>query len=181
MFDNGKAIKYDHIFSNDNNSQEKVFEDVKKLVQSAFDGHNICICAYGQTGSGKTYTIHGNSQQPGIAPRMIQELFRLIEAEKEAYQAIIEMHMVEIYNEKIIDLLKIDKGSKQIEIKQDEDGSIYLTNCTRMRLDNCENMDEVYCLGIKNRKVRQTEKNDESSRSHFIVTIMLQMINRKTK
>jgi len=38
-------------------TQEQVFEDTKRLVQSALDGFNVCIFAYGQTGSGKTFTI----------------------------------------------------------------------------------------------------------------------------
>lgn len=40
-------------------SQADVFEDVADLVQSAVDGHRVCIFAYGQTGAGKTYTMNG--------------------------------------------------------------------------------------------------------------------------
>jgi type II secretory ATPase GspE/PulE/Tfp pilus assembly ATPase PilB-like protein len=40
-----------------------VFEDTKYLVQSAFDGYNVCIFAYGQTGSGKTFTIYGRGEE----------------------------------------------------------------------------------------------------------------------
>ena len=29
------------------------------VVESAFQGYNICIFAYGQTGSGKTFTMMG--------------------------------------------------------------------------------------------------------------------------
>ncbi|CAN0061520.1 unnamed protein product, partial [Phaeothamnion confervicola] len=47
----------------------KVFEDAKRLVQSAFDGFNVCIFAYGQTGSGKTFTMSGTSDLPGLTPR----------------------------------------------------------------------------------------------------------------
>ena len=40
--------------------KEDVFSDTSFLLQSAFDGFNVCIFAYGQTGSGKTFTMIGN-------------------------------------------------------------------------------------------------------------------------
>ena len=46
--------------------QEDVFNDTQFLLQSAFDGFNVCIFAYGQTGSGKTFTMIGNEELPGI-------------------------------------------------------------------------------------------------------------------
>lgn len=48
------------------------------LVQSAVDGYNVCIFAYGQTGSGKTFTIYGSETDPGLTPRAIQELFKIL-------------------------------------------------------------------------------------------------------
>ena len=34
-------------------SQDEVFEDTKRLVESMLDGYNVCLFAYGQTGSGE--------------------------------------------------------------------------------------------------------------------------------
>lgn len=59
-------------------SQDTVFEDTKHLIQSAVDGFNVCVFAYGQTGSGKTFTIYGSEREPGLAPRGVSELFRVI-------------------------------------------------------------------------------------------------------
>jgi chromosomal replication initiation ATPase DnaA len=68
--DRTKNYKYDAVFAQES-SQEEVFDDTKKMVQSAFDGYNVCIFAYGQTGSGKTYTMHGTDSSPGLARRSI--------------------------------------------------------------------------------------------------------------
>ncbi len=39
----------------------QVFTDLGKMVlESAFEGYNVCVFAYGQTGSGKTYTMMGS-------------------------------------------------------------------------------------------------------------------------
>ena len=70
-----KSFTSDKCFHS-NASQEAVFENARHLVQSALDGYNVCILAYGQTGAGKTYTMYGNPEMPGVAPRAMSELFR---------------------------------------------------------------------------------------------------------
>ena len=50
---------FDHVFGM-NDEQKDVWEAAEPLVQSAVDGHNVCLFAYGQTGSGKTHTMLGN-------------------------------------------------------------------------------------------------------------------------
>ena len=51
-----KPYDFDSVFGPDS-TQEQVFEETKRLIQSAVDGFNVCIFAYGQTGSGKTHTV----------------------------------------------------------------------------------------------------------------------------
>lgn len=55
------------------------------LVQSAADGYNVCIFAYGQTGSGKTFTIYGADSNPGLTPRAISELFRIMKRDSNKF------------------------------------------------------------------------------------------------
>ncbi len=43
---NKKTFDYDRVFGPEE-SQEKVFDDVEHLIQSAIDGYNVCIFAYG--------------------------------------------------------------------------------------------------------------------------------------
>ena len=74
-----KDYIFDTVFDEDS-TQSEVFEDTKRLVQSAIDGYNVCVFAYGQTGSGKTFTIQGDLEKgmPGLAPRSIIELFDIL-------------------------------------------------------------------------------------------------------
>lgn len=36
---------------------DDVFQEVRPILRSALDGHNVCVLAYGQTGTGKTHTM----------------------------------------------------------------------------------------------------------------------------
>lgn len=58
---------------------------VQYLVQSAVDGYNVCIFAYGQTGSGKTFTIYGADTNPGLTPRAMSELFRIMKRDSNKF------------------------------------------------------------------------------------------------
>ncbi|XP_022859795.1 kinesin-like protein KIN-14E [Olea europaea var. sylvestris] len=82
--DKVKQHMYDHVFDGAA-TQEDIFEDTKYLVQSAVDGYNVCIFAYGQTGSGKTFTIYGSESNPGLTPRAISELFRILKRDSNKF------------------------------------------------------------------------------------------------
>ena len=76
-----KMFEFDRVFP-PAASQAQVFEDTKRLVQSAVDGFNVCIFAYGQTCSGKTFTMMGEGGEGGrllgVGPRAINELFHIV-------------------------------------------------------------------------------------------------------
>ena len=78
---------------------------VKSLIQSSVDGYNVCIFAYGQTGSGKTFTINGPDSNPGIVPRSLEELYRLVGAATGKAAISLKVYMLELYQDKLIDLL----------------------------------------------------------------------------
>nr|XP_020669064.1 kinesin-like protein KIF13B [Pogona vitticeps] len=116
-----KVFAYDHCFwSMDEAVKEKyagqdiVFKCLgENILQNAFEGYNACIFAYGQTGSGKSYTMMGTADQPGLIPRLCSALFeRAQEEESEEQSFKVEVSYMEIYNEKVRDLLD-PKGSRQ--------------------------------------------------------------------
>lgn len=118
---NGKAgpkpYDFDSVFGPDS-TQDQVFEETKRLIQSAVDGFNVCIFAYGQTGSGKTHTIQGSASHPGITPRSIDELFTLVEAMSTNFDITLSCYMVELYKDELRDLLQQKNAQKTVlEIK----------------------------------------------------------------
>ena len=61
--------------------------------------------AYGQTGSGKSYSMIGDEFNNGIVPIMTNEIFKKIKNNKnENKEFEVRLSMLEIYNEKVLDL-----------------------------------------------------------------------------
>lgn len=76
-------------------------------------GFNGTIFAYGQTSSGKTFTMEGpgidSEENRGIIPRMMDEVFDGIMKANENIEFTVKVSFLEIYNEKIHDLLDSTK------------------------------------------------------------------------
>ena len=57
-------------------------------------------------GSGKSYTMMGSAEQPGLIPRLCSSLFsRTVQEAREGESFTVEVSYMEIYNEKVRDLL----------------------------------------------------------------------------
>ena len=112
-----KDYNFDAIFDQES-TQEQVFEDCERLIQSAIDGYNVCIFAYGQTGSGKTFTIQGNEENPGLTPRAIVHMFDIIR-EMSNFKVKLKCYMAELYLAQLRDLLlEPHEEVKELEIKE---------------------------------------------------------------
>ncbi|KAG2569574.1 hypothetical protein PVAP13_7NG429000 [Panicum virgatum] len=179
--DKSKQHIYDHVFDA-NTTQEEVFEDTKYLVQSAVDGYNVCIFAYGQTGSGKTFTIYGSDNNPGLTPRATSELFRVIKRDGNKYSFSLKAYMVELYQDNLVDLL-LPKNAKQqkLEIKKDSKGVVTVENATVVSISSIEELRAIISRGSERRHTAGTNMNDESSRSHLILSIIIESTNLQTQ
>jgi kinesin family protein 13 len=87
--------------------QKAIFESVGvDVLENAFQGYNACILTYGQTSSGKSYTMMGTAKEPGLIPRICDRIFaRISEESNDETSFKIEVSYMEIYNEKVHDLL----------------------------------------------------------------------------
>ncbi|XP_020892318.1 kinesin-like protein KIF16B, partial [Exaiptasia diaphana] len=100
-------------------SQEQVFKDLGvDVIKAAFEGYNACIFAYGQTGAGKSYSMMGMQEAPGLIPRICQGLYARMESctdDKTEFRT--QVSYLEIYNEKVRDLLQPSKGKDHFSLK----------------------------------------------------------------
>ncbi|XP_078263384.1 stAR-related lipid transfer protein 9-like [Rhinoraja longicauda] len=99
--------------------QELVYQDLGTSVLSgAIEGYNVCLFAYGQTGSGKTYTMMGTPAAIGLTPRICEGLFsRVDDYQEKPASCTIKVSFLEIYNERVRDLLKRCEGNKPYTLR----------------------------------------------------------------
>ncbi|KAI7852557.1 hypothetical protein BDC45DRAFT_443497 [Circinella umbellata] len=154
--------------------QEKVFNDLgADLLDHAFDGYNCCIFAYGQTGSGKSYSMMGYGEDKGITPRTCSELFNRIEAvTDEQTTCRVEVSYIEIYNEKVRDLLN-PKNKNNLKVREHPSLGPYVEDLSKMAVNSFEDINQLMDEGNKARTVAATNMNATSSRSHGVFTLIL--------
>ncbi|KAK4327180.1 hypothetical protein Pmani_002327 [Petrolisthes manimaculis] len=176
-----KSFLFDRVFQ-PYEDQDAVFEDTNALIQSAVDGFNVTIMAYGQTGSGKTYTMLGSEAQPGIAPRAFRRLFHLIDKGRARCDVQVSAYMMELYNDKLIDLLKpVGRvENERLDIKRDKKGSVHVQGATVRTVLSAEELSRAFQDGLTNRHTASTNMNVESSRSHLLIVICLTATSKQT-
>uniref|UniRef100_A0A8C2CEW9 Kinesin family member 13Bb n=1 Tax=Cyprinus carpio TaxID=7962 RepID=A0A8C2CEW9_CYPCA len=155
--------------------QDVVFQCLgESLLDSAFQGYNACIFAYGQTGSGKSYTMMGAAEQPGLIPRLCSSLFqRTVQEQREGESFTVEVSYMEIYNEKVRDLLE-PKGSRQaLRVREHKVLGPYVDGLSRLAVTSYKDIESLMSEGNKSRTVAATNMNEESSRSHAVFNIIL--------
>lgn len=157
--------------------QKKVYELMgRELMNNALQGYNCCLFAYGQTGSGKSYSIFGYGANKGIVPIICDELLNgktLANTDKFTFQLMISM--LEIYNEKIQDLLvpvaKRPKGG--LNVREHPRVGVYVEELTKYTVKSYREIEEIINNGNKNKTLGATLMNATSSRAHTIITLEL--------
>lgn len=126
-----KKFLFDDAFSSQT-SQQQVYEaSVSPLVDTFLAGHNSTLLAYGQTGTGKTHTmgtdgIPTDINQAGMLPRVALTVFDHVQCHhKEGDDEYsVECQFLEVYNDDIIDLLRIEVEEcmvAAVEVEEEEE------------------------------------------------------------
>ncbi|SPJ74856.1 related to kinesin motor protein [Fusarium torulosum] len=174
---------YDNVFAtHDNNS--RVYDHIaKRLVRRVMEGYHGTVFAYGMTGTGKTFSMQGTASSPGVIPLAITDIFSYIR-ETPSREFLLRVSYLEIYNEKIHDLLSMSTangaGGQQEEIKLREDSKrgVYATPLKEEIVQSPTQLLRVIARGDQARRTASTQFNARSSRSHAVVQIVVESRER---
>lgn len=177
---NNKTYSFDRVFSSAAD-QPMIFDDtVRPILDEMLSGYNCTIFAYGQTGTGKTYTMSGDmtetlgmlSDEAGIIPRVLQQLFRTLELDDTEH--CVKVSFIELYNEELRDLLSVEETAK-LRIYDDASrkghASTMVQGMEEKHIKDSSEGIKVLQDGSLKRQVAATKCNDLSSRSHTVFTI----------
>ncbi|GAM17301.1 hypothetical protein SAMD00019534_004760 [Acytostelium subglobosum LB1] len=175
------SFTFDRIYT-EKNSQKDVYDDAAKpVIEDIMQGYNGTIFVYGQTSSGKTHTMQGPSiddpELKGVIPRMINTVFDCIKKADENIEFIVKASYIEIYMEKIRDLLDIRKDN--LKVREEKAKGVWVEGTTEVYIYREDDILEVMRTGQANRAIASTNMNAESSRSHSIFILSIQQKNLK--
>ncbi|XP_036008078.1 kinesin-like protein KIF17 isoform X1 [Fundulus heteroclitus] len=162
-----------------NQTTEHLYNEIAyPLIEGVTEGYNGTIFAYGQTGSGKSFTMQGVSEpaaQKGVIPRAFEHIFESIQC-AESTKFLVRASYLEIYNEEIRDLLGSDT-KQRLELKEHPERGVYVRDLTMHTVHSVGECERILEQGWRNRAVGSTLMNKESSRSHSIFTVHLEICN----
>ncbi|XP_076639864.1 kinesin-like protein KIF13A isoform X7 [Colletes latitarsis] len=184
-----KTFAFDHCFhsldpaAESFASQEVVFDALgRDILDNAFQGYNACIFAYGQTGSGKSYTMMGSGENKGIIPRLCDNLFDMIAKQQSSELSYkVEVSYMEIYNEKVHDLLDPKPNKHTLKVREHNVLGPYVDGLSQLAVTSFQDIDNLMAEGNKSRTVAATNMNSESSRSHAVFSVILTQTLTDTK
>lgn len=116
----------------------------------------------------------GTMDQKGIIPRLCDTLFAsIVEKETEELTFKVEVSYMEIYNEKVHDLLDPKPNRQSLKVREHNVLGPYVDGLSQLAVSSFEDINNLMAEGNKSRTVAATSMNAESSRSHAVFTVVL--------
>lgn len=170
----GEALySCDHTFGPEATQEQVYKQAVSPICEGVLHGYNGAIIAYGQTGSGKTHTMIGSTRNRGVGPQAVSDIFRVL-SKRRCWT--VEVSVLEIYNEKVRDLLAPSVTVVDIHEVCDKDArriSFHCPEATSRKVVNPEEALMALSEGMRRRETAPTDMNHHSSRSHLIFTLTI--------
>ncbi|KAG4437465.1 hypothetical protein IFR05_007070 [Cadophora sp. M221] len=183
----GGDYYYDNVFATHDNNSKVYDSSAKRLVRRVMEGYHGTVFAYGMTGTGKTFSMQGTATSPGVIPLAITDIFSYIR-ETPSREFLLRVSYLEIYNEKIHDLLSAPPAGtipgpgapqqEEIKLREDSKRGVYASPLKEEIVQSPTQLLRVIARGDHARRTSSTQFNARSSRSHAVVQIVVESRER---
>ncbi|XP_056889681.1 kinesin-like protein KIF27 isoform X1 [Takifugu flavidus] len=173
-----RLFTFDHAFG-PSASQDEVYRAcIQPMVRSLLDGYNATVFCYGETGSGKTYTISGGGQddEGGIIEHVARDVFGYLDEKLKSNEidvATVHVSYLELYMEEVRDLLDLPTNQKGLNVRDDINGNTVVVGARESAVNSAEELLSLVEMSSAARQTCTTRMNDKSSRSHTVLTILI--------
>lgn len=173
------SFAFQGVFQESSATPDVYSNTLAPLVESTWDGFNATCFAYGMTGAGKTHTMFGDmyletARQPGLVSLTLADLLGRVT--RGTCQ--IKLSYLEIYNERISDLLTTDSQRGSLQVLDNPVKGVQVQGLREVPISSLEQVHELVTFGNEHRARAATGANQFSTRSHALLTITLE---RRTK
>eukprot|EP01032_Pedospumella_encystans_P022364 gene22364-25340_t len=133
----------------------------------------------------------GEEESLGIIPRAVADLFKILEEKALAnpkFDYSVSCQIMQIYNEKIFDLMQDKRRQNPLQLRDNHkdnqkekegidgaksSGTVHVRGMSVYRIYSREEAIQLLKQGMRNRAIRATDFNSESSRSHTILQLFV--------
>jgi hypothetical protein len=205
---------------------------VRPLVATVLQGTNAAVLAYGITGSGKTRTMFGTRyadahfasrredlpDADGVSTLAVTDLFDVLRQGQPAAAgsflpnrasgataaAVVQVTFVEVYNERVFDLLRLDDdqqraaasnvrtsvrrsssqvaaGTVHLEVVDHATHGTIASGAQEVFVQSEEELHTLIACGLARRTTAPTMMNAKSSRSHALLTLTVRQRRKPTR
>lgn len=89
---------------------------------------------------------------------------------------LISVQYMEIYNESVNDLLQ--ENNRNLDVRETKDGKVFVQDLTSLRVTDVKGLIDLQKRGDELRMMAETKFNSQSSRSHTVFRINIQLEDR---
>ncbi|RWR73375.1 kinesin-like protein KIN-13B [Cinnamomum micranthum f. kanehirae] len=158
---------FDAVLDEKVSNDEVYHETVEPIVPTIFQRTKATCFAYGQTGSGKTYTM-----QP-LPLKASQDILTLMHRNYRNHGFQLYVSFFEIYGGKLFDLLN---ERRKLCMREDGKQKVCIVGLQEYRVSNVDTIRELIEKGNATRSTGTTGANEESSRSHAILQLVIKKL-----
>ncbi|KAL7191323.1 hypothetical protein ACSBR2_023404 [Camellia fascicularis] len=158
---------FDAVLNEEVSNDEVYHETVEPIVPIIFQRTKATCFAYGQTGSGKTYTM-----KP-LPLKASRDILRLMHHTYRSQGFQLFVSFFEIYGGKLYDLLS---DRKKLCMREDGKQQVCIVGLQEYKVSDVETIKDLIEKGNATRSTGTTGANEESSRSHAILQLVIKRL-----
>lgn len=121
----------------------------------------------------------GYGKNKGIVPITCNEIFERVKKQQSETRAFeVSVSIIEIYNEKVQDLL-VDirqRPAGGLKVRESKTLGVYVQDMTKHPVQSYAEIEKLMDEGYENRSIGSTQMNATSSRAHTIITVEFKQI-----